>query len=68
DKNFLSYGVEKKKQVNTGKRRFFLNDIEYDFVLNTGKKTLRLFEPETVKILMEMRKVTRAELKNSEEF
>jgi len=66
DKNYLSYGVEAGKQKHSEKRKLFLNDIEYDFILNTNKRNLKLLELESDKIVMEMRKVSKSEVKNNE--
>jgi hypothetical protein len=66
DKNYLSYGVVAGKQSNSEKRKLFLNDIKYDFILNTNQKVLKILELDSDKTVMEMRKVSKSELKKNE--
>ena len=65
DKNYLTYGVEKEKDKSSGKRKLLMSSIYYDFVINSSKKTLKLLDPETGDLVMEMKKVKKSEVRKS---
>lgn len=66
DKSYTTFGVDRDIDVSTGKRRVLLSGNYYDFVLNTGKKTLRLFDPDSGGLIMEMTKVKKSVVRRSE--
>lgn len=65
DKSFMTYGIEKEADPVTGKRKLVISDVTYDFILNTIKKDLWLFDPSTGELVMTMEKVPKSELKHN---
>ena len=65
DKNYLSYGAEEDKEADSKGRKLLLSSVYYDFLLNAHKKTLKLYDPESKALIMEMRKVPDREVRKS---
>ena len=65
DKNYLFYGIDKEKNELTGERRLLLSSIYYDFIINTDRKTLSLFDIDSGNLVLEMKKVSKSEIRKS---